>query len=1012
MNALGGVATTPSDPSPQLRHTMPLSVRRALRATHFAALTTIASVVATPLLGQGSGTIKGVVTAASTGRPLDEAQVAVVGSLRGSRSNSGGEYTIVGVEAGTVVMRVQRLGFAASNRTVTVAANQTVTVNFALNEAAVSLEAVVVTGTAAQARKKEIGNAMVAISAQELENAPVRNTQDILSARATGVTVMANGGQPGTGGTIRLRGNNSISQGNNPIIYVDGIRIFSENGPVGLSSRQNSLTLNDVKSGDIERIELVKGAAATTLYGTEASGGVIQIFTKKGSTGRPQWSFETTQGYNELSDIGSKDDPTGYFLKQCRGPNLVDATGVKFVDPTCPSSGSWLVNGPVQRYSTSVRGGGEALTYALSGNFANEKGVIEPGSFKDGGYRGNFVFSPTKSLLLSLSNSYQKNHTRWIPDGNNASGFLLNVGRGPYNNFKGGRGECAAITETCVTNGYIMELVPERRGDHFINGLTANWSPNANFTHRLALGYDYNSNDNTDIYPFAYLNVPRGLIWKQDWNHTKLSVDYTGSLVSTLPIGGLASTFSWGGQMFEDREYYTRVDGLDFAGPGDVTLASAARTSVGGQDRLRVITAGTFLQEMIGWKDRLFITAGLRIDGNSAFGKNFGLQQYPKISASYVLTDHDWFPKRYVQDFKLRAALGVSGKAPGAFDAVRTWDPVAGDDGIPGFTPAQRGNPKLGPERTREMELGFDLGAFDGRLGVEVTYFDARTSDALIPVTYAPSDGFSRTQLENVGEIGNKGFEMALNAGFIRNATLEWSGRLNVTRTKSNTYDIGSAPSISTGLATRIVPGKPVPAYYGIKVLNAKKFEEPQLSTKEEFLGLVYPDKLYSMGTSMSYKNTLTLDVLGEFQGGHTLANWIGYQNARRGIFPLCYPIEAKLKAAAAGNASALNDVSALQRARCAIDRAKMNDRYYIEDASFFKLRNVSLSWNLPPRWIPRSRSAALTVAGRNLFRVTDYLGTDPESADARDAGAAIGRRDYYNLPPTRSFLASFRMAF
>lgn len=981
-------------------------------AAYVAAIGVVTMAGASPLLAQGTGTIKGVVTAASTGRPLDEVQLSITGTLRGARTNPRGEYTIAGVEAGTVQLRVQRLGFAAATRSVTVADNQTVTLDIALTEAAVSLEAVVVTGTAAQARKKEIGNAMAAISSEELAVAPVQNTQDILGARATGVTVLANGGQPGTGGTIRLRGSNSISQGNNPIIYVDGVRIFSENGPVGLSSRQNSLTLNDVKAADIERIEVVKGAAATTLYGTEASGGVIQIFTKKGTTGRPQWSFETSQGYNDLKDIGSPDDPTGFFVKECRGPNLVDASGAQFVDPTCPASGSWASKGQLQRYSTAVRGGGEALTYAFSGNFANEKGVIKPGGFKEGGYRANFVFSPTKSLLLALSSSYQKNYTRWIPDGNNASGFLLNVGRGPFNNFKGGRGECTNVTLTCVTNGYLLELTPERRGDHFINGLTGTWSPNANLTNRIAIGYDYNSNDNSDTYPFGFLNIPRGQIWKQDWNHTKLSIDYTGSLVSTLPVGGLASTFSWGGQMFEDREYYTRVDGLDFAGPGDVTLASAARTSVGGQDRLRVITAGFFLQEMIGWNDRLFVTAGLRVDGNSAFGQNFGLQKYPKISASYVLSDHEWFPKTFVQDFKLRAALGESGKAPGAFDAVRTWDPVAGDDGVPGFTPAQRGNPNLGPERTRELELGLDVGAFEGRLGVEATYFNARTNDALIPVTYSPSEGFTRTQLENVGEIGNKGYEVAISGALIRNATYEWDARLNLTRTQSNTHDIGAAPSISTGLATELREGYAVPAYFGVRILNPDKFEAPQLSTASDFLGLVYPTRLYSVGTSLSYKNLLTFDVLGEYQGGHSLANWIGYQNARRGIFPLCYATDAKLKAAAAGDASALNNVTALQRARCALNRSQMNDRFYIEDASFFKLRNVSVTWNLPVRWIPGSRSASVMLAGRNLFRSTDYTGSDPEVADARDAGANIGRRDYYNLPPVRSFIATFRMGF
>jgi outer membrane receptor protein involved in Fe transport len=137
---------------------------------------------------------------------------------------------------------------------------------------------------------------------------------------------------------------------------------------------------------------------------------------------------------------------------------------------------------------------------------------------------------------------------------------------------------------------------------------------------------------------------------------------------------------------------------------------------------------------MIGWRDVLFVTAGARVDGNSAFGTGFGLQTYPKLSASYVISDESFWPTRFIETLKLRGAIGEAGKAPGAFDATRTWNPIAAEGGLSAFTPGQLGNPNLGPERTRETEVGFDAGFWGGRLGAVVTYFNARTTDAIINV--------------------------------------------------------------------------------------------------------------------------------------------------------------------------------------------------------------------------------------------------------------------------------------
>lgn len=967
------------------------------------------AVSAAPAGAQATGTavVRGRVLEPS-GRPLDAVQVLIPGTNRITRTDARGVYRLGGVPGGTHTLRAQQLGYSASSRQITVAGNDTITVDFELRRAALSLDAVVVTGTAAEARKKEVGNSMAMISSKELESAPVHNTQDILGARAPGITVLTNSGQPGAGGTIRLRGTNSVTQGNNPIIYVDGIRVYSDASPTSPGARQTTTPFNDIKAEDIDRIEVVKGAAATTLYGTEASGGVIQIFTKRGSSSAPEWTLNTGVGVNHMGHIGSSEDPTGVFVNQCRGLNLKDSEGTPWVDPTCPASGSWLRNGFVQNHALSVRGGAQQTTYFLSGNFNAEQGVIPTGSAKSGSVRGNFSFTPTSSLLFAFNSSYTRNEIQFIPDGNFVWGFMLNVGRGSFGNFKGGKGECVDVTGTCVTNGYLLDQQATNSADHYISGLTMSWSPTSAFTNRFALGYDYNNTDSQDIIPFGYLNLPLGRIDKSDWNHTKLSLDYTGSYQA--PLLGLASTSSWGGQLFDDRDKFTGITGNDFSGPGDPTLGSAARVTLGTVNRPRVVNAGLFLQQMIGFHDRMFITGGLRVDGNSAFGSSFGLQTYPKLSAAYVMSEEPFWPTRYVSTFKLRGAVGESGKAPGAFDAVRTWDPIAADEGKPGFTPAQLGNPKLGPERTREFELGFDAGLFNDRVSLEATAFRATTHDALIGVSYPPSQGFTRDQLENVGTLRNQGIEMQLSGDLLRHNALEWSGRISYTAMKNNAVDLGGR-SISMGSSVYVREGYPIPSYFGKRVTNPDEIADPIIEN-DAFLGNAYANHLLGVGTTIRVLRNVSLDVLGEYQGGGMLGNWVGYQNAQRGVWYPCYPTQQRLRDFAAGNTAALNDVTALQRAKCAIDRTKISSDFWVQSTNFFKIRSASVSWQLPQHLIPRTSSATLVLAGRNLFKSTDYDGLDPEVRDASDQGASLARREYYQLPPSKQFLVSMRVLF
>lgn len=697
---------------------------------------------------QAEGTVRGRVSDLGSGAPISGAQVSIPATHQGGVTDDNGAFTIAHVAVGPVVLRAQRIGFEPQERSIVVPDNGFVTANFAMKHTAVALSGVVVTATG-QERRREIGNAISTVDAADISRSPVTNTQDIIGGRVPGATVLSNSGQPGAGGSIRLRGVNSISQGNNPIIYVDGVRIYNGTTPVSASSRQSTLPLNDIDASEIDHIEVVKGPAATTLYGTEASGGVIQIFTKKGIAGKPTWDAQVSRGFNYMGHIGPASDQTGLFINQCRGPNLVTSAGVAFEDPSCPASGSWLQPGLVERYGLGVRGGVNDLTYYLAGNMSDEKGVLPAGGARDAGFRSNLGFRPAKTLGIALSSSYTRSKVDWVPDGDNSNSFLLNASRGVGSNFKGGG--CSNSTVICLANDSLFNLASFTASDHFITGLTANFDPTASFNNRVSLGFDYNNVNLENNAPYGYLNrTPLGQLLVTQWASTLLSVDYASTIHHAFGESVTTAT-SWGGQLFDRRNSSVSLESDNFAAPGSTTLISGSTRTITDALNQRVINGGLFAQEVFGVADRLFITAGLRVDGNSAFGKSFGLQSYPKVAASYVISDQSFWPSRWIPTMKLRAALGESGKAPGAFDAVRTWISAPAENGQPAFTPSQVGNPNLGPERTRETEVGFDMTAIDDRLTIDFSYYKQHTYGALIPVTLPPSQGFFQ---QAAGECG------------------------------------------------------------------------------------------------------------------------------------------------------------------------------------------------------------------------------------------------------------------
>lgn len=958
------------------------------------------------VFAQAAGTVSGRITDAESGEPIVAAQVSIEGTAFGRTTGDDGQYIITNVPAGTQTIIVRRVGYSRSTRSVVITSGATVTANFALEKSTVSLAGVVITATGEE-RRKEIGNAVSTLGSTDFERGGVANTQQILQGRSTGVTVLGNSGQPGAGGTIRLRGVNSITQGNRPLIYVDGVRIFNGNTPTGVSSRQSISPLNDIAASDIDRVEIVKGPAATTLYGTEASGGVIQIFTKRGREGPAVWTLDVAGGINRMGKFGPRGDPTGMFLKQCRGPNLVDFKGIPFEDATCPASGSWLQDGGIGRTSLAVRGATGGVNYAVSGNYELEEGVLRVGSQRAGGLRANLGFTPAKNLTLSINSSYQRVNNAMVSDGNSSDAFLLAVSRGPGSNFKGG--VCSTPSMICVVNDTIFSKSNTIAGNHFITGGTAIWAPTSKLTNRLSVGFDYNNTDLRSINPFGYLRTPTGQYFQTLWSRSLISFDLVSTYRTTIGQS-ITSATSAGGQLFDSRLNSTDLQADNFAGPGTPTLVTGSLRQITDVDEQRVINAGFFAQQVVGWRDLLFITGGVRVDGNSAFGSGFGLQTYPKLSGSYVISDEDFWPFKWMETLKLRAAVGSSGKAPSAFDATRTWNPVAAEGGQPAFTPGRLGNPNLGPERTRETEGGFDASLFANRLAVVLTAFKARTEDAIINVAYPPSQGFSSNQPENVGVLASSGLEVQVVGNFQPTRWMEISPRLQYTKTKSEAVDLGGSVITVENLSrTFVKEGLPVPAYIGNKVRNPNEFADPIIDTAQ-FLGATFPDKIINPSLSITLFNRLSFEGVGEFQRGGHLLNGTGYQNAGTKIWQPCYDAQRALTAAAAGDNSLLATVNARDRARCAIVTAQRDYSYWVESADFFKLRSLSVSYEVPSRFVPGMRSVTVQAAGRNLFVDTKYTGSDPELADQRTN--RFSRRDYYQFPPYRTFLFSVRTTF
>lgn len=989
-------------------------------------------VAAAPAVAQ-QGSVSGRVVDAQSAQPLSGAQVFIPDTEHGTLTGEDGRFRLSGVPAGEYPLRARILGYRRATRTVEIPAGGTVTVNFSLQVSAVSLDEVVVTATGQQ-RNREIGAAISTIDAsQRVEDKGSATLADLIQGETTGITIQQNSGTAGVSQTIRIRGASSIGLDNTPLVFVDGARVSNSTGGSGQQGQSFS-RLNDIRPEDIESIEVVKGPAAATLYGTAAATGVIRITTKAGASGDARISFRGEYGANWDETLY----PTSVWHPQSfLGPSATDTLyTLNILEAQQP-----FRTGEITTTGASIRGGREDITYYASGEWTSEEGVVPGNGFKKWNVRANASFEPTDFLDVSLSNGFTSNFTDLPQNDNNTFGFIpialvafpwaqplnrdgvqtcpLNIeiarllGVAPSDlpdPFDGCQEEPAFGGRTFAD---LETIRSEEHVERYIGSATATLTPTEWLSGRFTVGYDQIGRDFRNIFPvdpgLIFGDLSEGFIDRLD--QTSRNLTLTGNASATFDVTDqITSTTTVGAQWFDEILETTEAIGRNFpAGSPSVTNAVV---NEGDDDFVEEKTLGLFLQQQFGWKDRLFVTPAIRFDDNSAFGAQADVQDLKKINASYVISDEPWFPDLF-ETLRLRAAWGESAKQPGTNDALSILEGVPVIDGgaeQSGVLPQQPANTELQPETSEEFEAGFDATVLDGRLSLTFTYYDQTTRNAIVQKNLAPSVGFPDPQFTNIGEMVNNGIEATLDAVALDLPDLTWDWRVNLSTNENEITELSEPIVFDFGNSStngqRHEEGRPFAAYVHRPVTIGPD-GSVQVGDDLVTSGRPTPEWEGSVSSSLTLFSHVTLRALLDFQGGHQLFN----NNAE---FRCNFLGGGEFGGTCTDLFEVGPDGEPTDEARIKqVASAAFNEFPFVEDADFARLRNVSLRLDAPEEWAGMfsASAASLTLTLENAALFTGYSGLDPEANEfGGDANGARG--EFLTQPLNRRFLATLNLTF
>lgn len=946
--------------------------------------------------------------------PVLAAQVTIPGTRYGTSTDANGRFHLTGLTdpVGTAVTLVaRRIGYSSATVQVHVGDEN---VEIKLSTAAVSLNEVVVTGTPGSTERRALGVDVAQIDASTLvQKAPISDVQSLLNGRTPGVTLLANSGVIGAGSTVRIRGVSSFSLTNQPLIYVDGIRVDNSQS-TGVQNQSfgaaTTTRWNDFNPDDIESIEIVKGPAATTLYGTEAANGVIQIITKKGSIGKTTWDFSTRQGANWFSN------PQGRLWRNYDVNAAGDTISETYTDLehnlAAAGKGKIFTTGRRQGYDVGLGGGSPLIRYHVSGGYERNEGAES--SNNDNMYTGRASLGifPTDKIDIAVNAGYTQNKTNLAAEAGYGGTTWTTYFADPANLTDQHLGFLSGLPSAYHEQYQLFQAVNRFTGSVAVNHRPVSW-----FNQRLVLGIDDGYEDGEelsaihhDLSFFFDTDADSGFKNVITRNNRIFSSSYVGNLV--LPVtSSVRSTTSLGGDVIKRAGKYVNGSGSDFAAPGLTSLSSTTARQVTQETDTLDNTVGVFAQEELAWRDRLFLTGGVRLDNNSAFGSKFRNVYYPKVSAAWVLSEEPFFHLPSVTTLKLRAAYGESGQAPLPYSSNATFTSVPGPFGA-SVTPFNVGNPNLGPERGYETELGFDVGMFHDRAGAEFTYYFGGTKDAILQEQVAPSEGYPGTRFVNAGALTKHGFELALHGTPYQTKNTEWTLGLNLSTAENKVTNLNGAPFLQASTNVRHVVGYPVGSWWVKKVTGSTLNPDgsvtdvtcddgaggnvPCGSAPVLFVGRTLPNFEGSATSTLRFLKNFQFFVMLDSKRGYKKLD--GNARVRCHIFDLCksnwYPQGFDLATLGAETRSSFySDI--------------------INDASFVKLREVSLSYTLPESFAStfRASGASISIAGRNLHTWTKYAGLDPEGS-FQGGSRGFGQWEQDVTPQLMQFVTTIHLSF
>ena len=997
-------------------------------------------------------TVSGIVSD-ENGEALPGATIVEKGTTNGTITDIDGRFTL-SVEEGAVLL-VSFVGYEPVEVIATSA-----DINVKLLPDYQSLEEVVVVGYGT-VKKSDMTGSVVSVKADDINQGVNTSMDQMLKGRAAGVNVVQNSSEPGGGVSISIRGASSFTAGTGPLYVIDGLPINNSaltggSGASFPSSRTPSNPLSAINPADIQSIEILKDASATAIYGSRGANGVIIVTTKKGRSGEMKVAYDGYVGWQNV--IQKLDVLTAEEYKQVMNELIADGGGSaeQTVGDIENGGTDWQdllyrKNATVSNHNVSMTGGNDKTNYYAAINYYDQQGVVVSSRFQRYGARLNLNSQVSKKLEagINLNTSYSKNDM--VP----AQSFGVNEDNGalyaaynydPTLAIRNDDGTYQRSPFISIDNPLALAYGKNAEISSYrtLAVAYADYEILPDWTFKLNIGTDV-TNQRKDVYVDRTTNDGRanggiGSIFQE--TRSNYLVEATSTYKKTVGVhdftvlgGATTQHFFYNGTSMEARNFPSDATGTNNMGLGDPTLFQM------GSDRAGYQLLSYMGRANYSLLDKYLITATLRVDGSSRFGSNNRFGYFPSMAFGWKVKEEAFLSSvDEVSTMKFRASWGQTGNQDiGNYQSLTTF--AAGEINvfnvggtstkISTTAPTRIANPDLRWETTEQWNVGLDFGLFKDRIYGSFDYFEKKTFDMLINLPIPTSTGFT-TQLRNAGSIQNKGIELSLNTVNIEKTDFSWTTSVNLATVKNKVLDLGGIEQIIEGGAGfsggffLTEEGQTMRSFYGYQIDGVWQTDDNFAATKDNvapgdlkfrdingdstvnaddrmILGNSFPDLTYSITNTLEYKN-FSLMVFFEGIQGVSMLN----QN----LVDTYFPINLRRNKFAEPYLNRWTEDNPSDTYPSFINPSgqgtKQANSYTIEDASYFRLKTITLSYNLPD-FMKQISSASVYVTASNLWTVTGYSGIDPA---VNPNGSALTRIDYNAYPTAKSFLVGLKLNF